>query len=114
MRARLLQLFLLIAVLGAVMVPASAVVAAPRVPIVLAQEEETDTEEGEADDSGGEGQDDPAAETGADEEAPVEEETGPPWTYQMARMSIGLILLLAIGMALLYRRLIGGRQKTGA
>jgi hypothetical protein len=113
MRARILQVLLLVAVLGAVMVPASAVIAAPRHRVVLAQDD-TDTEEGESDDSGGEGQDDPEAETGAEDEAPVEEETGPPWTYQMARMSIGLILLLVIGMALLYRRLIGGRQKTGA
>ena len=113
MRRALLS-FLLLAVLCAALLPASTAVAAPRHQIVLAQEEETDTEEGESSDSGGEGQDDPEAETGADEEAPVEEETGPVWTYQMARMSVGLILLLGVGMALLYRRLIGGRQKTGA
>ena len=83
--------------------------------VTLSQEAET--EEGEADNEGeGSGQSDADAETGAgaDEQEAATEEEGPPWTYQMARLSIGLILLLGAGMALLYRRLIGGRQKTGA
>jgi hypothetical protein len=111
MRARILPLALLLVVAGAVIVPASAVFASPRHHIVLAQDEGTDTEQS-GNDKGGEGQKDPAAETGADKEAPVEEEVGPPWTYQMARLSIGLVLLLGAGMALLYRRMIGARQKT--
>ena len=74
----------------------------------------TDAEEGEGgqEDQGGEGQSDPEAETdpGAGEEA--EEETGPPWTYQMARMSVGLVILLLAGTGLLYYRLVGSRQRS--
>ena len=79
----------------------------------------TDNEEGEGGQEGqgegGVGQDDPEAETdpGAGGEA-VEEETGPPWTYQMARMSVGLVILLLAGTAFLYYRMIGARQRGSA
>ena len=92
----------------------SPAIAASRTGIVVAQG--TDTEEGEGaqegQGEGGKGQDDPEAETdpGAGEEA-AEEETGPPWTYQMARMSVGLVILLLAGTAFLYYRMIGARQK---
>lgn len=113
MRARMFPVLLLLIVLAAVIVPASSAIAAPRHHIVLAQDSGTDTEESGGD-KGGEGQKDPAAETdpGAGKDAPAEEEEGPPWTYQMARLSIGLVLLLGGGMALLYRKMIGSRQKS--
>jgi hypothetical protein len=46
---------------------------------------------------------------GADAEA-----TGPPWTYQMARLSVGLLLLLAVGIGATYYRLIAKRQRGEA
>lgn len=73
-----------------------------------AQEQEGTDSEGE----GGAG--DPEAETGAggDEEAVAEEE-GPPWTYQMARITLVLLLLLFLAMGLLYWRLLASRQRAG-
>ena len=114
MRARILQVMLLLVVLGATFVPATSAMASVRHHVVFAQDSGTDSEQGESGDGSGEGQKDPEAETdpGAGEDAPAEEEEGPPWTYQMARLSIGLVVLLCVGMALLYRKLIGSRQKA--
>jgi hypothetical protein len=39
-------------------------------------------------------------------------ETGPPWTYQMARAALALTVLLGLGIALMYRRLVGSRQRV--
>jgi hypothetical protein len=36
---------------------------------------------------------------------------GPPWTYQMARISIVLLLLIIAAVALLYYRLVLARQR---
>jgi hypothetical protein len=112
MRVRTLQVVLLFAVLFTALAPAATAMARPRHAIVLAQDEGTDNEQSGGQDKGGKGQKNPEAETdpGAGEEA--EEEEGPPWTYQMARLSIGLILLLGGGIALIYRRLIGARQRA--
>ena len=89
-------------------------VASARSHVVLAQvgEEEEVSQEG-GDEEGG-GQSDAEAETdpGAGEEAPEEE--GPPWTYQMARMALGLIVLSAIGLGWLYYRMIAARQRVRA
>lgn len=116
MRVRILQLAFLIGLLLASNTPVS--VASPPADrsVVFAQDEGTDSDQGEGADQSGEGQKDPEAETdpGAGEDAEATEEEGPPWTYQMARISIGLILLLGAGIALLYRRLIGSRQKARA
>jgi hypothetical protein len=43
--------------------------------------------------------------------SPTEEEAGPPWTYQMARMMLGLVALLLLGMGLIYYRLVVKRQR---
>jgi hypothetical protein len=69
---------------------------------------------GETNNKGGSGQSDPSAETGADkgEEAPATAEAGPPWTYQMARLALGLLLLLGLGIFVAYRKLVMGRQRT--
>ena len=81
------------------------------------QEGETETGEDPAEEGGDEdapeGQGDAEAETGsgggATEDA--ETETGPPWTYQMARIIIALLVLLALSIAWMYWKLIAGRQK---
>lgn len=68
----------------------------------------------EEQDEAGEGGSQPGAETGAGgqtEEAA--EETGPPWTYQMARISLFLLLLLGLGIFLAYRKLVMSRQRAG-
>ena len=118
MRARLA------AVLSLLVLFALPVSAAHARTVTLAQE--VDTEEGAVDqedesqgsESGneteGEGQSDADAETGAGEgeqEAAVEEE-GPPWTYQMARIGIGLMVIVGILMGLLYYRMIASRQRA--
>ena len=77
--------------------------------------QEVETEEGEAGNEGeGEGQSDVDAETGAgadEQEAAVEEE-GPPWTYQMARIGIVLMVIVGLLMGGLYYRMIASRQRA--
>jgi hypothetical protein len=41
-------------------------------------------------------------------------ETGPPWTYQMARITLVLLVLLAVAIGLLYYRLVVRRRRGGA
>lgn len=81
--------------------------------VTLSQEAEA--EEGEGGNQGeGEGQSDVDAETGAgagEQEAAVEEE-GPPWTYQMARIGIVLMLIVGLLMGALYYRMIASRQRS--
>lgn len=84
--------------------------------IVLAQQQPNeDSGAGEGQDEGGAGQDDPDAETGASEEETEDstspEATGPPWTYQMARITLVLLVLLALGLGSLYYRLVASRRK---
>ena len=86
--------------------------------VVLAQQGDptgTDEEaEGQESQGGeGEGQGSSEAETGAggETEGGASTETGPPWTYQMARLSLVLLVLLAGGIAFLYYRLITRRQR---
>jgi hypothetical protein len=89
--------------------------------IVFAQETGEDPgeanvgEEEEAQQTGGEEEGGGAAEeSGAGEEETEggATETGPPWTYQMARIALALTLLLGIGIALMYRKLVGTRQRV--
>ena len=77
--------------------------------------DEDESQGGEAgNETEGEGQSDPDAETGAgadEQEAAVEEE-GPPWTYQMARIGIVLMVIVGLLMGLLYYRMIASRQRA--
>jgi hypothetical protein len=43
--------------------------------------------------------------------SPTEEEAGPPWTYQMARISLLLLALMLLGMGAVYYRLVVRRQR---
>jgi hypothetical protein len=62
---------------------------------------------------GNEGQDDPEAETGADEEQSesATPEEGPPWTYQMAKISLLGLAALLLACAYLYWRLVARRRR---
>ncbi len=79
--------------------------------------EEDETQQGEGGNLTGneEGQSDPDAETGAgegeQEGGESAEEQGPPWTYQMARIGIVLMILIGLLMGLLYYRMIASRQR---
>lgn len=77
--------------------------------------EEEESQQGEAgNQEEGTGQGDADAETGAgagEQEAAAEEE-GPPWTYQMARIGIGLMVIIGVLMGLLYYRMIASRQRS--
>ena len=89
--------------------------AATSVGSAWAQEDTGD--EGGGDQSGGadsgEGQDDPDAESGASEEESegTATETGPPWTYQMARISLLGLAALLLACAYLYWRLVAQRRR---
>jgi hypothetical protein len=41
-------------------------------------------------------------------------ETGPPWTYQMARITLVLVVFLGLGLGLLYYRLVVRRRRGDA
>ncbi|CAN5541374.1 hypothetical protein BH24ACT26_BH24ACT26_20390 [soil metagenome] len=86
--------------------------------VVLAQEGDPTGEDNEAEgqeEQGGEGegQGGAEAETGAggQTEGGESTEVGPPWTYQMARISVVLLVGLALGIGLIYHRLVMRRQR---
>ncbi|MDQ4143910.1 MAG: hypothetical protein M3198_09250 [Actinomycetota bacterium] len=120
MRSRAtLVLFVLALTAGTVLATASVSYAAPD--LTLAQvpdaqpNDDEDVQGGEGQDGEGEGQSDPDAESGASQEetegSTSPEVTGPPWTYQMARITIVLLVLLMLGLGYLYYRLVASRRK---
>ena len=120
MRARLAAALSLLVLCSVIFAPA-----AHAASVTLAQEadteeegavsEEDETQQGEGgNEEDGVGQSDADAETGAgqDEQEAATEEEGPPWTYQMARIGIALMLLIGLAMGLLYYRMIASRQRA--
>jgi hypothetical protein len=104
---------LALALLGMATSPAAAGVLGPAV--VLAQtgaEEEAEGQEG-TNQGPDEGQGGAEAESGAGGQTEEGESTQSevPWTFQMARLSVVLLLALAAGIGLLYYRLIVKRQR---
>jgi hypothetical protein len=106
----------LAALLVGVVLPAGAVAAAPGHGVVLAQqtggpEEEAQGQESTGDE--GEGQGASETESGAQGQSEEGESTASevPWTFQMARLSVLLLLALAAGIGLLYYRLVVKRQR---
>jgi hypothetical protein len=75
----------------------------------VGEEEEAQQTGGEEEDGGGAAEESGA---GEGETGGAAEETGPPWTYQMARIALALTVLLGIGIALMYRKLVGTRQRV--
>ncbi|HET7481665.1 MAG TPA: hypothetical protein VFK89_02265 [Actinomycetota bacterium] len=70
------------------------------------------SQQGESQDqAAGKGQSDPEAETGGSNSKETTEEEGPPWTYQMARIGIALLIFMFLGLGLLYYRMIAKRQR---
>ncbi len=112
MRVRLaLVLALFTGAFIATMPPAHA---APRHVLAQADTDSQSEDTGSTtDEEGGKGQSDADAETGAGDKAqePAEEEEGPPWTYQMARITLAMLGLVFLGMGLAYWKLIGSRQR---
>jgi hypothetical protein len=73
-------------------------------------EDEAEGQEGQG--GAGEGQVTAEAETGAGGQTEGGgTEAGPPWTYQMARLSLVLLVALALGIGLMYYRLVARRQR---
>ena len=84
--------------------------------LALQQTGGADESQGGEQGKAGAGQSKPDAETGAskDESESATEKTGPPWTYQMARITIGLTILLFLGTGYLYWRLVVTRRRREA
>jgi hypothetical protein len=77
---------------------------------MFAQEQQEDVEEGPG------GKEETESEVGTEEgqsEGAAEEE-GPPWTYQMARISLALLALLALAIGGAYYRFVVMRQRGEA
>ena len=72
------------------------------------QEGEAEGQEGQDQPGEEEGQSEPEAETGAGQGETQEaaEEAGPPWTYQMARLGLLMLLGLFLAMGALYYRFV--------
>jgi hypothetical protein len=106
MRARFALVFVVL--LGALYATAPAALASNHP--VLAQ-----SPSGGSSDSGAKG-DGAKTDSGDDAKAetPVVEEEGPPWTYQMAKITFAMLFLVFLGMGLSYWKLIGSRQKGTA
>lgn len=124
MRARIAT-GLLLSLVASWLLPASAPAAPPHL-VTLAQEsgsddgsvgqeDESQNSEATTEDEGS-GQSDADAETGAGggEQEGATEEEGPPWTYQMARIGLVLMVLVGLGIGLLYYRMIVSRQRETA
>lgn len=77
--------------------------------------ETSDTSGDTGDTDSDEGSGTSEAETGANEGQVEgsETETGPPWTYQMAWITLALLLLMALAMGALYWKLVVQRQRRG-
>jgi hypothetical protein len=109
---------MVVLIAGAALVPA-----AQAADLVLAQESGEDSDgnvsgeetEGGEESTGSqedEGAGEEAAETGAGGESEgAAEETGPPWTYQMARMSAVLLLLIGLITVIQYYRMVVQRSR---
>jgi len=104
MRSRwLVLLFVMAVALGMSAALSSSAVAQPAGGTEEESESGTTSEEDEAQQGAGEEGTEGAA-----------TETGPPWTYQMARIALVLLVFLGLSVGLMYWRLIASRQRPTA
>ena len=110
MRARLVILIALMAMVASVVTlgsPAWSSTASS-----LAQETDSDTEGGGQEGSTPQGgNEDEGGES--PEEGGASAETGPPWTYQMARIALVLLALTLLAVAFAYYRFVAVRRREG-
>lgn len=108
MRARIAILMALAAIVGSLM---TAPLAHAQAEVTLSQQnqEEGDSESGGSGNRGDEGQQG----EGGGESDEAAEETGPPWTYQMARISLILLFLTLLAVGFAYYRFVATRRKHG-
>ena len=106
MCTRLAILIALVAMLGSLVLTVPIAHAKPGV--TFAQE---DGGGGGSDSENGGGQEGEAE--GGGESGGAAEETGPPWTYQMARISLALLFLTLLGVGFAYYRFVATRRKHG-
>ena len=66
-----------------------------------------------AQEDGGGGDSESGEAEGGGESGGAAEETGPPWTYQMARISLALLFLTLLGVGFAYYRFVATRRKHG-
>jgi hypothetical protein len=112
MRVRLVVLIALMA-----MITSALTIAAPAwssTGPTLAQETDSDTEGGgQGEDSEGTTQGENDEEGEGAEEGGATAETGPPWTYQMARIALVMLALTLLGVAFAYYRFVAIRRREG-
>ena len=113
LRSRHVVWIALLVALGAVAAPATAAFAQEG---VVGEEQDAGSEQGGGGGGEQEGQGDVETESGVEEGEGEEaaEEEGPQWTYQMARITLALMLFVLVGIGLLYWRLVAQRQKRAA
>ncbi len=114
MRARFAILLLCSLILAVAPIGLALIEAAP----AFAQEVGDEGEPGQEEEAEGQEGSDPdgeeaEAEVGAEGEETAEE-TGPPWTYQMARIGLVLLVFLALSIGLAYYRFVASRQRGAA
>ncbi len=107
MRARLAILMALAAIVGSL--AAMAPLAHAHAGVTLSQQNQ---EEGESGGSGNQGDEGQQGEGGGESDEAAEE-TGPPWTYQMARISLILLFLTLLAVGFAYYRFVATRRKHG-
>jgi H+/Cl- antiporter ClcA len=112
MRARLAIFIALVTVIGSLAIT-TPVAYAYAIPLAQENQEEGggDTESGGTDTESGEGEQGGAEGGGESDEAA--EETGPPWTYQMAWISLFLLFLTLLAVGFAYYRFVATRRKHG-
>ena len=103
MRARLAILMALAAIVGSLAMTAPA---HGQAGVTLAQENQEEGGSGNQGDEGQQGE-------GGGESEEAAEETGPPWTYQMARISLILLFLTLLAVGFAYYRFVATRRKHG-
>ncbi len=72
---------------------------------------ESPASEGSEDAPAEEGGEEEATEEEAEEETAATPEAGPPWTYQMARLTVAIVALLTVAIGLAYHRFVVRRQR---